>query len=366
MSFVGKGVPGFRPCDFAFDDSDFSIHDNGVRQFVRAASLSNYLEVAAQVGLDAAVQLKAAGIDRRALTDPDIRIPVDLVADLLERSAIASGCDSYGVRMAESRRLSDFGPISLLLAHQPTVRDSLLTMIEYRQLLNPSLFLQLEERGETAVITEQLLIDSPTYPRQGYELAIGVLYRLFRALLGARWRALSVNFQHGPPEDQRVHRRLFGPILQFNSDFNGVTCSRADLDNVNPTADPILARHAERYLRSLPNTGERAVAQEVRKAIYLLLPSAQASIRGVADSLGMTERTLQRRLTAEGGEFSQILNQVRTDLAPRYVEMDGVAFSRVAVLLGYSRQSSFNRWFAETFGMAPSAWRGRSRHPELR
>jgi AraC-like DNA-binding protein len=188
-----------------------------------------------------------------------------------------------------------------------------------------------------------------------------VLYRLFRALLGPRWRALSVNFQHDPPQDERVHRRLFGPILQFNSEFNGFTCARADLDNVNPTADPILARHAERYLRSLPNTGEPAVAQEVRKAIYLLLPSAAASIRGVADSLGLNERTLQRRLTAEGAEFSQILNDVRADLAPRYVEMEGLTFARVAGLLGYSRQSSFNRWFAETFAMAPTAWRAKSR-----
>lgn len=332
-----------------------------MRPHVRAASLSNFLEVAAQVGLDAPAALKAAGIDRRALTDPDLRIPGDKVADLLEQAAAASGCESVGLRMAESRRLSDFGPISLLIAHQPTVREALKTMVEYRQLLNPSLLLQLEEHGDLAIITEQLLLQRPGYPRQGYELAIGVLYRLFRALLGSRWRALSVNFQHGPPADLRVHRRLFGPIMQFNSEFNGFTCSRADLDNLNPTADPILARHAERYLRTLPHTGERTVVQDVQKAIYLLLPTGQANIRGVAESLGLNERTLQRRLTEAGGEFTAALNQVRVDLAPRYVEMDGLAFSRVAGMLGYSRQSSFNRWFGATFGISPGAWRARAR-----
>src|SRR4051812_47747010 len=120
--------------------------------FVRSASLSNFAEVAAQVGLDANAMLREIGIDRRALTDPDLRIPAQAVAELLEASAGRADCLTFGLRMAESRRLSDFGAVSLLITHQATVRDALLTVVQYRQLLNESLVVHLEEHGDLVVV----------------------------------------------------------------------------------------------------------------------------------------------------------------------------------------------------------------------
>jgi AraC-like DNA-binding protein len=207
------------------------------------------------------------------------------------------------------------------------------------------------------VVREELLVTGLGPMRQSYELAIGVLYRVFRTVLGPRWRALSVNFVHAPPADLSVHRRIFGPICEFGSDFHGITCSRADLDAPNPSADPAMAQHAERYVRTLPNTDRGSLSQDVEKAIRLLLPIGQCSIGAVATSLGFNERTLQRRLTAEGVEFSLLLESVRRDLAARYVANPGLPLSRVAGLVGYGRQSSFSRWFAEAFGASPTAWR---------
>ena len=95
---------------------------------VRGATLSNYAEVAAQAGLDAGALLRRFGIDRRALAEPDMRLPAQRVVDLLEESAAASDCHNFGLRMAESRQLSDLGAVSLLLTHQATMRDVLMTM----------------------------------------------------------------------------------------------------------------------------------------------------------------------------------------------------------------------------------------------
>lgn len=325
--------------------------------FVRGATLSNYGEVAAQVGLDGAAMLRRFGIDRRALSDPDLQIPAVSVVEMLEASAAASNCETFGLRMAESRQLSDMGAISLLMTHQATLRDALLTMIEYRQLLNPALVVSVEQHGDVVIVREELLVSGQGETRQAYELALGVLYRIFRALLGPRWRAQSVNFTHPQPADLTVHRRLFGPICEFDSDFSGLTCSSQDLDAPNPTADPILARHAERYVRTLPNAERPSLAQEVRKALYLLLPVGQASIGRVAASLGLNERTLQRRLVAEGADFTGLLNETRRDLCQRYIVNENLPLARVAGLVGYTRQSSFNRWFAEEFGASPTSWR---------
>ncbi len=346
--------------------------------FVRAASLSNYAEVASQVGLDANAMLRRAGIDRRALTDLDLRLPAARVAELLERSAAESGCETFGLRMAESRRISDFGAISLLITHQATLRDALMTVVSHRQLLNESLLVQVEEHDGLVIIREELLVGGeaavrpspidqspirqapiPQSPiRQSYELAIGVLFRMFRTLLGARWRAESINFTHRPPADLTVHRRMFGPIVQFGSDFNGLTCASSDLDAPNPTADPALAEFAARYVQSLPGAEHRSLSDETQKAIYLLLPTGQASIGRVAASLGLNDRTLQRRLLAEGGDFSRLLNDIRRELAVRYVAGGDFPLARIAGLVGYSRQTSFNRWFAAEFGASPTRWRG--------
>jgi len=324
---------------------------------VRAASLSNYLDVAAQVGLDAHAMLRRMGVDPRVLSEPDARINAFDVARLLEQSAAASHCPTFGLRMAESRRVSDFGAISLLISHQATLRDALMTIIHYRVLLNESLMVDVEEHGDLVLIREELHVGGETPLRQSYELAVGVIYRMFRTLLGSRWRAHSVNFAHAAPPDLVVHRRIFGPITEFNSDFNGLTCSRVDLDTPNPAADPSLAQYAERYVQSLPNADRRSLSGDVLKAIYLLLPGEGASITAVSEILGMNPRTLQRRLADEGDEFGRLLNEARRDLAMRYVENRSFSLARVAGLLGYSRQSSFSRWFGETFGMSPSAWR---------
>jgi AraC-like DNA-binding protein len=66
---------------------------------------------------------------------------------------------------------------------------------------------------------------------------------------------------------------------------------------------------------------------------------------------------LQRRLDEEGAEFTRLLNDIRRELAVRYVANTKLPLSRVADLVGYSRQSSFSRWFSEEFGSSPTAWR---------
>jgi AraC-like DNA-binding protein len=329
--------------------------------YFRGASLSNYAEVAAQVGLDANAMLRRLGIDRRVLAEPDLMVPAARVVELLEVSAAESGCLTFGLQMAESRQLADFGALSLLITHQATLRDALLTAIQYRQLLNPALIVDVEEHQDLVVLREQLAVPWDKPMRQAYDLAIGVLYRLCRRLLGGRWRAQSVNFAHPPPPDLTVHRRMFGPICEFGSDFHGLTCSRADLDAPNPTADPAMAQYAERFVRTLPSANSRSLADEVQKAIYLLLPAGQASIGRVSASLGLNERTMQRRLVAEGSDFTQLLNGVRRELTLRYLENPALSIARLAVLVGYSGQSTFSRWFAAEFGQSPTQWRAGAR-----
>ena len=176
------------------------------------------------------------------LADPERRIPAAAAVRLLEDSARQTGCDTFGLRMAESRQLSDFGVVSLLLIHQPTLRDALVATMKYRHLLNELLAIHVEESGRTVVIREEFVPDAGTPSRQAIELALGALYRLCGALLGPHWKPHSVNFTHGAPENLLVHRRVFRCAMEFDREFNGIVCDAADLDFRNPSADPAMAR----------------------------------------------------------------------------------------------------------------------------
>ncbi|WP_369959763.1 AraC family transcriptional regulator [Pseudomonas benzenivorans] len=324
---------------------------------VRAAVLTNYIEVAQHLGLQPQTMLTQVGLSRALLQDPEQRIPVEAAVRLLEDSAAASGCQSFGLHMAESRQLSDFGAVSLLLTHQSTLRNALQTLVQYRHLLNDSLALFIEEAGRMVIIREEVVTESHQSSSQANELAIGVMFRLCSALLGAHWRPSSVNFTHEAPDDLHLHRRLFGCKLEFGSEFNGIVCPAVDLDVANPHADPAMARYAQRYLDSLQSDNESSILFDVRKAIYLLLPMGRATIEQIAQALGMNVRTLQRRLEENHVTFSDLINDVRRDLVTRYMENPSFSLARIADLLGYSMPSSFTRWFAAQFGIPPAAWR---------
>lgn len=328
---------------------------------VRAAALTNFFEVARDLGFNPQDALRRAGLSRALLENLEQRIPADAAVALLEDAARSSGCLTFGLRMAESRQLSNFGVVSLLISHQATLRDALTTTIQYRHLLNESLAMQIEDAGRMVIVREEIVSEAPA--RQSIELAIGVLFRMGAALLGPRWRPYSVNFSHDAPPELGLHRRLFPRRLEFGSEFNGIVLAAADLDAPNPSADPAMARYAQRFVESLPPVNEPSVVLEVRKAIYLMLPAGRATSDYVAQGLGLSVRTLQRQLDEVDASFTELLNEVRRELAQRYMDNPQYNLARISELLGYCTPGSFTRWFAAQFGAAPAAWRARRKRP---
>ena len=317
---------------------------------VRAASLTNYVEVARAAGLDPARMLVDAGLRQSMLAEPDLKIPAERVGRLLEASAAASGNESFGLRMAESRQLSNLGPVGLLIRDQPTLRDSLDVLLRYHVLLNGSLSLMVEESAGVVVIREEVLVGHAQPVRQALELAIGVLLRVMRQFLGADWHPRRVCFVHPPPRDVGVHLRLFGHCVEFNHDFNGIVCAKSELDARNPTADPAMARYAQQLLDVSTEPQAPTMLEDVRRTILLLLPSGRCGIEQVAENLGVVCRTVQRRLAEQGQSFSSVVNGIRAELATRHVGESDRPLTEVAALLGFSAPSGFSRWYQAQFG----------------
>lgn len=326
---------------------------------LRSASLTNYVEVARSVGLDPYRQLSAAGINRSVLLDPDIKIPAGAVGRLLEASAQAAGIDDFGLRMAETRELSNLGPLGFVAREEPTLRKTLESIAHYLRLQNEAVFLRVEETEGLAIIREDMLGGFPGSVRQATQLMLGVLHRMLRIIVGADWRPRRICFTHNAPASLAVHTRVFGSAIAFNQDFDGIVCLASDLDAAIPSYDPVMAHQTRQYLDAMLAQSNASMSEKVSELILALLPSGACSVERVAQHLGVEPRTVQRHLAQGGESYSSILDAVRSELVTRYVESRDRPLSEVATLLGFSSSSAFSRWFGSRFGCSVSKWRRR-------
>jgi hypothetical protein len=94
---------------------------------VRSACLTGYVELAHSLGLDPFRLLREVGLDRACLFDPERKISVDAAHRLWEMSARAARIENFGLRLAETRRLSNLGPLALGTRDAATLREALET-----------------------------------------------------------------------------------------------------------------------------------------------------------------------------------------------------------------------------------------------
>ena len=326
---------------------------------VRSASLTNYVEVARSFDVDHLQQLRLAGLHPRCLLEPDLKIPTDAVAQLLESSAREAGVDDFGLRMAQTRKLSNLGPLALLWRDEPTIRSALHAFRDFLYLHNQGLVMNIEESGGVVVLRMEQVTVGNVSVRQTTELSIAVTHRLLKTLLGNHWHPSMVCFRHAAPLDDSRHRRVFATSVQFNSLMDGIVCRSTDFDTALPSADPDMARYVHQYLDSIREESRTALLEQVRQMIWMLLPAGRCSVEQVAANLGFDRRTLHRKLALEGETFSTLLDQVRAELAMRHLAHSNHPLGEIAGVLGFSELSAFSRWFSRHFDCSPSNWRAR-------
>ena len=334
-------------------------------ELVRAASLTGYFDVAEQLRLDERPLLRQAGLAPPMMSNPEQMLPARPVVRLLEESATASGCMTFGLMMAERRQLSDIGMVSLLVIHQPTLGEAMEVLAEFRNRINSNLLLQIEDHGDSVFLREVFALNPPMVSRQVGDLALGVLYKLCRTLMGDDWRPHCVSFSYERPvsPDRAIYDRLFDCPLQFGADFDGIVVDTVDMKRRNPRADNALANHARQLVGAMIDPGHRTIEEEVEQSIRLLMPAGRATIAGVADALGTNIRTLQRWLDREGSSFSELLDRVRVQQVSQHFANRRLRLTDVAHLLGYSTLASFSAWYRNRFGETPTKARSRAQAP---
>jgi AraC-like DNA-binding protein len=331
-----------------------------MRPLVRSATLNGYGALARTLGLDAARLMRKVGLDPTDLTVPDRWISAPAVARLLDTSATTSRHPDFAIRLAEARRLSTLGPLSVVLREEPDLRSVLNLLLRYEHSYNEALRMRLDESEEIATLRLWFEFGEPTPSEQALALGVAALHGIMRECVGRDWRPLATCFSHRAPTDLETFHRSLGPGVQFEHDFTGIVFYASDLAAANTLSDPLLRPYAQRFLDSVVSPRAATPTDRVRELVELFLPLGKCSMVQVARALDMDQRTLRRHLADDGETFSSILASIRSGLAERYLTNDRYSMADITFLLGFAAPSAFSRWFHQQFGVSPSAWREHS------
>jgi AraC-like DNA-binding protein len=251
---------------------------------------------------------------------------------------------------------TQYPPTVLATYHARDYRDALNRMARYKQLCPPE-SLRITEEGERCTIELEWIRSEQPGPPVLVGTTLAFLLELGRRGTGQPLTARSVEFSHSMG-DVKALEAYFGCPIRIGATDNRLTLHRRDLDRPFISYNIELLEILTPVLdRSLDEQRSRSIPEMVKWILKRSLTGGRLDIRAVASELGMSDRTLQRRLTDEGTTFKQLLTQARHEQAREYLADPKLDIKEVAFLLGYEDQNSFYRAFRHWEGDTPSNWR---------
>ena len=322
------------------------------------------IEAAAAHGVNAQQLMAEAGFELGWLSDANARMPLSVEERLWERAAELTNDPLFGLHAAASIRPGAFDVLDYAVRTAPDLRTALQRLARYNRLVHDLASFEVNPAGQVVHI-EHRFDGAGAWPcRQAAEFTLGSLVVVASQIASQPIQALAVEFAHPAAGEGDDYRALFGVAPRFDAPVSCLVLPSDLLDQPVPAADPALSRiitaHAEQLLAAHAPVHEDIAAQ-VRRRLAEGMANGPPSLKAVAQCLNQSERSLQRRLDAEGTRFAELVDEVRHKLALRYVADDRLALGEVAYLLGFAEPSPFYRAFKRWTGTTPAAAR-RSRH----
>lgn len=324
---------------------------------IRARLLRGFDRMATDVGLDVTSLLDSVAIDRRYLREPEFRLSALSVSRLLERASEAAKVGDFGLQVAMQQGSPDFGPLALLMREEANVRAALRTLSANLAINTDAFSITLNEDDEDPILMQNFSLDRVTSGRQLVELTCARLVQIIRQLIDPTWKPQLVCFSH--PVSPYRHRAytLFRCPVEYGHDFTGIVMRQSDLDTPLNGASMDLRRHAEAYLKTLRIGSAVRFDQRTINIILSLLARGETSADLTAAQLGITRRTLNRKLGQLGHSYSTLLQSIRTEIAQTLLEENVKTLSEISYDLGFRSLSAFSSWFRKSFACAPIEWR---------
>lgn len=300
--------------------------------------------------------IPAVLIDPLAELDDDDRIPIETLHELLRGAIVLTGDEDIGLKAARSLEMGSLGALEYAAASARTSRDAMDVMARYLHLVNDALTFTFEALTDGKTIVR--LESSIALPRAAEDFEVAAFHRatMYRFADLPQYR---VFFQHAGSASPEYAKTFPNSVITFDAAFTGFSFDTAYLDRELPAQDPnfhvLISRHADQLLASLPKV--ETFTERVRDQLVAELRGGDPTAPAIARKLGVSTRTLTRKLEAEGHSFKELLEELRQGLAVRYTTSSDMLLSEVALLLGFSSSAAFNRAFKRWTGQSPIEYR---------
>ncbi len=308
-----------------------------------------------EAGVNVGSMLKKAGLTLHQIEDPAARLKVRDQISFLNLAADALHDDLLGFHLAQSTNLRELGLLYYVSASSDVLSVALQRAARYSSITNEGVCLKYIDGKDIAIAFHYVGV-SRHKDRHQIECFMTILIRLCQQLTGQRVVPTRVSLTHRRNDDSSEFAEFVGGSVDFDAPADEVVFALAIKQMPVASADPYLNKfliaHFEEILSGRPKT-RGSFQSSVENAIVPILPHGKARVSEIARRLGMSQRSLARRLAVEGQTFSNVLEGLRSNLAESYLTDEDLSVSQIAWLLGYKEVSALTHAFKRWTGTTP-------------
>ena len=304
--------------------------------------------------------LRSVDLDPAAPVDPEHMIGDSEFFALLERIAdeVEHGRD-VALRVGASMRCDDYGAFGLAFKSAIDLESSYLRVERYGRVVTSIANFRLVQGPDSTFMEVIPGENDRAGLRLTSELALGAATAISREVGGDDFAPLAVHISHSAPEDRSVFEAHFRCPIHFGASRDALEVSTERLRHPNRLGDTSISRffdaHLDDALTQLPQADD--LGRRVRDEVAQALSEGVPTLPRMAERLGMSSRTLQRRLADAGLSYRDLVDETRKDLADRLLRRTDYALADIAFLTGFSEQSAFHRAFTRWMSQTPRSYR---------
>ncbi|MBE9539589.1 MAG: AraC family transcriptional regulator [Proteobacteria bacterium] len=328
----------------------------------RAAVIRGFDQLVSDLGGNPHEVARDAGLNLAQLHDPDLLLSSQVIARVLGKSALVTGCDHFGLELAKRRDLSRYlGILGEIPQSAATLGEALNELFKLMSIHTEATLWQLRNEGEVSYVIFSLIEDSAGSYTQIEQLVIALFWRFAGFLTAHQWQPTMVNFTFAKPADLLPYKRVFNTPVVFDADFCGVVFHSSDLNISLSQHDEVRHDKLFQFADSIKSSRPRDLQEEVRILIRKNLELQLVGEEYLTRFFPFEKRTLQRKLSALGTSYRELLHDVRIAMAMDLLSNSDISITRLAERLCYADLANFTKAFGEHTGTPPSVWRSRVR-----
>jgi len=278
---------------------------------------------------------------------------------LLNVAADRLGDTAFGLNLAKQTPNDAFGPVGLMMRHNATLRENFESLDRFGLLLSNAMGFSFVEGPISSQLEYRILLPTREDPRHDNEYTLALFVLSVRRYVGEHWRPTRVNFAHPKPENIETHIAVFGEAVNFEQAINCLSFESSVLDTQITDANPQLLSSLRAYVEdNLANLKrDDNLISQVRYFVATTLSSKACTASNAARHLLTSTRSLTRRLEQLGTSFRSIKQDVMQEMAKSGLAETDSSIIEIALHLGFSETSAFDRSFKKLTGYTPQQYR---------